>query len=98
MPSNGTLPERPLVRNTPPTKEMSIVGRSGNGWDQGDPASKRRKLSSPPGRLSGGIAGRARGSGQVESFMPFKQAGVRASASAYNDDDVPAGSAEPSDF
>lgn len=80
------------------SKEMAIAGRSSQGWDRGDPAAKRQRLASPPGRLVGGIAGRSRMSGHADNLggqaAPHRPSGTRYNSSAY-DDNVPAGSAEP---
>lgn len=81
------------------SKEMAIAGRSSQGWDRNDPAAKRQRLASPPGRLVGGIAGRSRMAehhadnlgGQI---APYRSSGARHNASSY-DDHVPAGSSEP---
>lgn len=82
------------------SKEMAIAGRSAQGWDRNDPAAKRQRLASPPGRLMGGIAGRSRMNEHADNLggqgAGFRPSGARHNASAY-DDKVPAGSAEPID-
>lgn len=82
------------------SKEIAIAGRSSQAWNRDDPAAKRQRLASPPGRLKGGIAGRSRMGDHADNLggqaLPYRPLEARRSASAY-DDQVPAGSAEPLD-